>query len=388
MPFTVIVSRLAGELDGKAHHCMETAAELTGLVEKMRVWATELGFAELRVSDIQIAGVEERLTHWLSKGYHGEMHYMAAHGLKRCHPEQIVPGTVRVVSVRMDYLPGNGPQVIAQERRLAASPGMARVSLYARGRDYHRVLRSRLQELASRMVAEQGPFGYRVFTDSAPVMEVALAAQAGIGWRGKNDLLVSRKAGTFFFLGEILVDLPLPVDAPETSHCGGCRRCLQSCPTGAVVAPRMVDARRCISYLTIELRGSIPEALRPLVGNRIYGCDDCQLCCPWNRFAKPSMVPDFAVRHRLDAVSLVELASWDEGMFNERMAGSPIRRIGYDCWRRNLAVAMGNALGSQDTAIDRPSIRKALMAMRGTSSDMVEEHIDWALAQGQSGTSD
>lgn len=384
MPFTVIVSRLAVELDGKTHHCMESAVELTGLVEKMRVWAAELGFAELRVSDIQIAGAEERLVHWLSKGYHGEMHYMAAHGLKRCHPEQIVPGTVRVVSVRMDYLSGNGPQVMAHERQMASRSLMARVSLYARGRDYHRVLRSRLQELASRIEAEHGPFGYRVFTDSAPVMEVALAAQAGIGWRGKNDLLVSRRAGTFFFLGEILVDLPLPVDAPETGHCGGCRRCLQSCPTGAIVAPRMVDARRCISYLTIELRGSIPVELRPLVGNRIYGCDDCQLCCPWNRFAKQAAVPDFAVRHRLDAVSLVELAAWDEGTFNERMAGTPIRRIGYDCWCRNLAVAMGNALNSQDTVIDRPSIRKALMAMRGTSSDMVKEHIDWALAQGQS----
>ncbi|MDO4842879.1 MAG: tRNA epoxyqueuosine(34) reductase QueG [Phoenicibacter congonensis] len=370
-------------MDEKARNRMESDSKLSRLVEKMRVWATELGFAELRVSDIQIDGAEERLTHWLSEGYHGEMHYMAAHGLKRCHPEQIVPGTVRVVSVRMDYLPGNGPQVMAQERQMASRPSMARVSLYARGRDYHRVLRSRLQELASRIEAGHGPFGYRVFTDSAPVMEVALAAQAGIGWRGKNDLLVSRQAGTFFFLGEILVDLPLPVDVPETSHCGGCRRCLQSCPTGAIVAPRTVDARRCISYLTIELRGSIPVELRPLIGNRIYGCDDCQLCCPWNRFAKKAAVPDFAVRHQLDDVSLVGLASWTEDMFYQRMAGSPIRRIGYECWCRNLAVAMGNALSSQDESIDRQAVRSALEAMgTATGSDMVKEHISWALAQG------
>jgi len=373
---------LDGDLDGKTLNRMESDGKLSRLVEKMRVWATELGFAELRVSDIQVAGAEERLTHWLAKGYHGEMHYMAAHGLKRCHPEQIVPGTVRVVSVRMDYLPGNGPQVMAQERQAALKSGMARVSLYARGRDYHRVLRSRLQKLASRIEAEHGPYGYRVFTDSAPVMEVALAAQAGIGWRGKNDLLVSRRAGSFFFLGEILVDLPLPVDPPETSHCGGCRRCMQSCPTGAIVAPRTVDARRCISYLTIELRGSIPVELRPLIGNRIYGCDECQLCCPWNRFARQAVVPDFAVRHRLDAVSLAELAVWSEDMFNRRMEGSPIRRIGYECWCRNLAVAMGNALAGQDIGIDRQEIRRSLKTMRATASGMVEEHIDWALAQG------
>lgn len=370
-------------MDGKARNRMESDRKLSGLVEKMRVWATELGFAELRVSDVQIDGAEERLTHWLSAGYHGEMHYMAAHGLKRCHPDQVVPGTVRVVSVRMDYLPGNGPQVMANERQMASKPAMARVSLYARGRDYHRVLRSRLQALASRVEADYGPYHYRVFTDSAPVMEVALAAQAGIGWRGKNDLLVSRQAGTFFFLGEILVDLPLPVDVPATSHCGGCRRCLQSCPTGAIVAPRTVDARRCISYLTIELRGSIPEELRPLIGNRIYGCDDCQLCCPWNRFAKTAVVPDFAVRHRLDDISLVELASWTEDMFYQRMAGSPIRRIGYECWCRNLAVAMGNALASSEKDIDRSAIRVSLNAIKATTSDMVKEHIDWALAQGQ-----
>ncbi len=360
---------------------MGSDRKLSKLVEKMRVWATELGFAELRVSDIQIKGAEKRLTHWLSKGYHGEMHYMATHGLKRCHPEQIVPGTIRIVSVRMDYLAGRGSQVIVRERQNASRPFMARVSLYARGRDYHRVMRSRLQVLASRIEAENGPYGYRVFTDSAPVMEVALAALAGIGWQGKNGLLVSRRAGTFFFLGEILVDLSLPVDSPETNHCGNCCRCQQNCPTGAIVAPGIVDARRCISYLTIELRGSIPVKLRPLIGNRIYGCDDCQLCCPWNRFANQAAIPDFAARHRLDDITLVELASWTEEMFNQRMAGSPIRRIGYGCWCRNLAVAMGNALADQAESIDRQAIRQSLEAMKTTASDMVKEHIDWALAQ-------
>lgn len=358
---------------------MNSEEKTAELVEKMRVWATELGFAELRVSDVHIAGAEERLTSWLEKGYHGEMHYMAAHGMKRCHPEQIVPGTVRVVSVRMDYLQDAGPRVVMQERIASADVSRARVSLYARGRDYHRVLRSRLQRLASRMEAEIGPFGYRVFTDSAPVMEVSLAAQAGIGWRGKNDLLVSRRAGTFFFLGEMLVDLPLPVDAPEPSRCGGCQRCFQSCPTGAIVAPRTVDARRCISYLTIELRGSIPVELRPLIGNRIYGCDECQLCCPWNRFAQPAAVPDFAVRHRLDVASLVELADWTEEMFNRQMEGSPIRRIGYECWCRNLAVGLGNALRSGSQLIDEVAIRKALSKLLAMGSELVREHAQWAL---------
>lgn len=360
----------------------EMSAEL---VEKMRVWATELGFAELRVSDVAIAGAEERLTNWLEKGYHGEMHYMAAHGLKRCHPEQIVPGTVRVISVRMDYLPDAGPRVVMQERMASADVSRARVSLYARGRDYHRVLRSRLQKLASRIEAEIGPFGYRVFTDSAPIMEVSLAAQAGIGWRGKNDLLVSPKAGTFFFLGEILVDLPLPVDSPEPSRCGGCQRCLQSCPTGAIVAPRTVDARRCISYLTIEFRGSIPVELRPLIGNRIYGCDECQLCCPWNRFAKAAVVPDFAVRNNLNAVSLVELSELSEEIFNRKMEGSPIRRIGYECWCRNLAVGLGNALRSERQLIDKAAIRDALTRMLAIDSELVKEHVRWALGDEQTG---
>ena len=354
----------------------EKSAEL---VKKMRGWATELGFSELRVSDVSIAGAEERLSRWLEKGYHGEMHYMASHGLKRCHPEQIVPGTVRVVSVRMDYLQDTGPHVVMREKMSAADVSRARVSLYARGRDYHRVLRSRLQKLASQMAAEIGPFGYRVFTDSAPIMEVALAAQAGIGWRGKNDLLVSRHAGTFFFLGEMLVDLPLPVDASEASRCGGCQRCFQSCPTGAIVSPRTVDARRCISYLTIELRGSIPVELRPLIGNRIYGCDECQLCCPWNHFAKPAVVPDFAARHRLDVVSLVELSSLTEEMFNQQMEGSPIRRIGYDCWCRNLAVGLGNALRSGSQLIDETAIRDALTRMLAMDSVLVREHAQWAL---------
>ncbi len=359
---------------------MESDGRFDGLLAKMRVWATELGFSGLRVSDVAIAGAEERLTNWLSKGYHGDMHYMAAHGLKRCHPEQIVPGTVRVMTLKMNYLPDKGVPTVVKERALASQPEMARISLYARGRDYHRVLRSRLQKLASKIEEEIGPFGYRVFTDSAPIMEVAIAAQAGIGWRGKNDLLVSRDAGSFFFLGEILVDLPLPVDVPEKSLCGTCQRCVQNCPTGAIVGPRLVDARRCISYLTIEYKGSIPVEFRPLMGNRIYGCDDCQLCCPWNRFAQKTAVADFAVRYHLDHISLLELAGWDQPMFEERMAGSPIRRIGYACWCRNIAVAMGNALASGEN-IDRQAFRDALMQMREGVSEMVKEHIDWALAQ-------
>jgi epoxyqueuosine reductase len=364
----------------KAEKRMGSDGKFDGLLAKMRVWATELGFSGLRVSDVAIEGAEERLTNWLSKGYHGDMHYMAAHGLKRCHPEQIVPGTVRVISLKMNYLPDKGVPTMAKERATASQPEMARISLYARGRDYHRVLRSRLQKLALKMEGEIGSFGYRVFTDSAPIMEVAIAAQAGIGWRGKNDLLISRDAGSFFFLGEILVDLPLPIDVPEKSFCGTCRRCQQSCPTGAIVGPRLIDARRCISYLTIEYKGSIPVELRPMIGNRIYGCDDCQLCCPWNRFAQKTDVEDFAVRHHLDHVTLVALAAWNQHMFEENMAGSPIRRIGYDCWCRNIAVAMGNALASNGD-VDKPSLCNALTEMRERASDMVKEHIDWALGQ-------
>lgn len=371
------------QLDETPDNRMKSAENLKDLVEKMKIWANDLGFAELRISDTSLENAEKRLTQWLSNNYHGTMHYMAAHGLKRCHPEQIVPGTIRIISVRMNYLPASGIQIITQEKKTALSPEKARVSLYARGRDYHRVLRSRLQKLASKIKEKIGPYGYRVFTDSGPIMEVEFAAKAGLGWRGKNSLLVNQTAGTFFFLGEILVDIPLPIDQSEAtvSRCGTCTKCFQNCPTHAIIAPQTVDARRCISYLTIELRDSIPVEFRPLIGNRIYGCDDCQLCCPWNRFAKQTTVADFSVRNKLDHISIVELATWTESMFNHRMEGSSIRRIGYECWCRNLAVGMGNALAAKDQSINSQAIYEALINMRKNTSEMVKEHIDWALAQ-------
>jgi epoxyqueuosine reductase len=290
-----------------------------------------------------------------------------------------VPGTVRAISVRMDYLPrATPPDWRARERLRQDDPQAAVVSVYARGRDYHKVLRNRLQQLAERVRAAIGDYGYRVFTDSAPVMELPLAQKAGLGWRGKHTLLLSRDAGSTFFIGEILVDLPLPVDAPTGAHCGQCSSCIAACPTGAILAPGRLDARRCISYLTIELKGSIPEEFRPLIGNRIYGCDDCQLACPWNKFAQPGLLPDFDERNQLGEAGLVELFGWEEEEFNRRMEGSPIRRIGHERWLRNLAVGLGNAA---DQVPGEAAIVAALRARAAHPSDLVREHVAWALAR-------
>ncbi len=339
-----------------------------GLVARIRQWGRELGFDAVGVGGVDLADAEPGLAAWLEAGFHGEMDYMARHGMKRARAGELVPGTLRVISVRMDYWPDAAPA-----EAVLADPERAYVSRYALGRDYHKVVRRRLQKLADRIAAEV-PHQYRVFTDSAPILEVEHASRKGLGWRGKHTLLLDRTAGSWFFLGEIFTDLPLPVDAPLEPHCGRCTACIDACPTGAIVAPFQVDARRCISYLTIELQGPIPEPLRPLIGNRIYGCDDCQLMCPWNRFARLSREPDFAPRHGLDNACLIDLFAWTEAEFGERTAGGPIHRIGYVRWLRNIAVALGNAPGS-------PAVRVALEARAGHESALVREHVGWALAR-------
>jgi epoxyqueuosine reductase len=324
-----------------------------------------------------LSDAEDGLLCWLDNGFHGAMDYMARHGLKRARPAELVPGTVSVITARLDYLPRGTPDGWqAVEWRRLDEPAQANVSIYARGRDYHKVLRTRLQQLADALAERVGPFGHRVFTDSAPVLEVELAARSGIGWRGKHTLVLSRDAGSMFFLGEIYVDLDLPATAPVQEHCGSCSACIDVCPTGAIVEPYRLDARRCISYLTIEHPGAIPVELRTLVGNRVYGCDDCQLVCPWNKYARVSALPDFDVRHGLDAAGLLELWRWSESEFMVRTEGSAIRRIGHERWQRNLAVALGNALRAQDDA----AIRGALLAERERAGALVREHIDWALA--------
>lgn len=307
---------------------------------------------------------------WLQQGFHGAMDYMAKHGTKRTRPDELVPGTVRVISVRMDYRP---PET-RDSWEVMELGEQAYISRYALGRDYHKVLRARMQQLCDRIGKEIGEFGYRVFTDSAPVLEVQLAEKAGLGWRGKHTLLLSREAGSWFFLGEIYTDLPLPIDTPGKNHCGTCQACIDICPTQAIVAPYNVDARRCISYLTIELKESIPEDLRPLIGNRVYGCDDCQLACPWNRFAQLTGEPDFHVRNGLDDVTLVELFGWDEATFQQRMAGSAIYRIGHEQWLRNIAVGLGNAPTS-------PEVIAALKQRADHPSPLIREHVRWALQQ-------
>ena len=354
-------------------------SNLSTLALTIKAWGRELGFAEIGIAGIDLSQAEAGLQAWLDAGYHGDMDYMAAHGMKRARPAELVPGTVRVITARMNYLPrDSAADWRAEEERHAAAAQHAAVSIYARGRDYHKVLRARLQQLADRIRAEIGDFGYRVFTDSAPVMEVALAAQSGIGWRGKHTLLLNREAGSMFFLGELYTDLPLPVDAPATAHCGQCRACIDVCPTQAILGPYELDARRCISYLTIELKGSIPLELRPLIGNRVYGCDDCQLVCPWNKFAQRTTLPDFDVRNGLDQATLVELFAWEEEEFNRRLEGSPIRRIGHVRWLRNLAVGLGNAARSGRQA---PEIIAALRARADHPSELVREHVAWALAR-------
>jgi len=415
------------------------AGELAG---RIRNWAAELGFQQVGIADCNLGKAEARLRDWLARGWAGDMDYLSAHGTRRTRPDELVPGTIRVISVRMNYFPAEA----ADSWAVLGDGSRAYVARYALGRDYHRVMRARLQKLcdliaadaegtdslpaesaglgsaagaawggvgslasvgtedvpgparvpangrtanesrsrgqhapasSASVVGSQSPavtrrFHYRVFTDSAPVMEVELATKAGLGWRGKHTLVLNREAGSWFFLGEIYTDLPLPVDAPQADHCGTCSRCIDVCPTRAIVAPYLLDARRCISYLTIEHKGDIPEELRPLMGNRIYGCDDCQLVCPWNRFAQKADVPDFAVRHGLDAAGLVELFAWSEEQFEQHMEGSAIRRIGFERWLRNLAVGLGNAPTSA-------AVIAALEARSDHPSVMVRNHVEWAL---------
>ena len=348
------------------------------LVEQIGRWGRELGFSQIGVAGVDLSSAEPGLLAWLAQGCHGDMGYMQAHGVRRARPAELVPGTLSVITARMDYLPrATAPDWQAAELARLDRPGEAVISVYARGRDYHKVLRARLQKLSERIEAEVGAFGHRVFTDSAPVLEAELATRSGQGWRGKHTLVLSREAGSMFFLGEIYVDLALPPSPPVTAHCGSCSACIDACPTGAIVGPQRVDARRCISYLTIEHAGPIPEDLRPLMGNRIYGCDDCQLVCPWNKYAGRSALPDFDERAGLAGSQLAELLAWDEAEFLRRTEGSPIRRIGHERWLRNIAVAAGNALRRRQDA----DLRHALAARASHPSALVREHVAWALAQ-------
>ena len=347
-----------------------SGADPAQLAQRIRDLAREAGFQRCGISDIVLDEDEGHLRDWLAQGLYGSMDWMARHGDKRSRPAELIPGTLRVISVGLDY----GRRDDQEAWETLADGERAYVARYALGRDYHKLMRQRLQRLAERIAEVVGPFGHRVFVDSAPVLERALARNAGLGWIGKHTCLIDRDAGSWFFLGEIYTDLPLPVDAPASAHCGTCTRCIDACPTGAIVAPYQVDARRCISYLTIELRESIPEALRPLIGNRVFGCDDCQLACPWNKFAVRHDQGDFAVRNDLDRASLVELFAWDEAQFLQRTEGSAIRRTGYAGWLRNLAVALGNAPTT-------PAVLAALAARREHPDAMVREHVAWALAQ-------
>ena len=337
------------------------------MADRIKQWGAELGFQAVGIADADLQAAGARLAEWLGLGWHGEMDYMARHAGLRERPAELVPGTLRVITCRLDYL-RDEPRAIGEE---LADRARAYVARYARGRDYHKLMRSRLQRLCERIAAEHGPFRHRVFADSAPVMEVELAARAGIGWRGKHTLLLDRQ-GSWFFLGEVYCDLPLEPDPEKEDRCGTCERCIEVCPTRAIVAPYRLDARRCISYLTIEHKSAIPEELRPLVGNRVYGCDDCQLVCPWNGFAKPSGEKDFEARNGLDRATLVELFAWTEAEFDERLRGSPIRRIGYERWLRNLAVGLGNAPSA-------PEVITSLKERQQHPSELVREHVIWAL---------
>jgi len=340
------------------------------LAELIRSWAAELGFQQTGICAPELPEDEAHLLAWLEQNRHGDMEYMSRHGTLRSRPTELLPGTLRIISVRMDYLPDED----GDPRTLLDDDSKAYISRYALGRDYHKVIRRRLQQLADRIRAHIGEFGYRGFVDSAPVLEKALARNAGLGWIGKHTNLINKQEGSWFFLGELLTDLPLPLDEPATNHCGSCTACIDVCPTQAIVAPYEVDARRCISYLTIEMRDTIPEEFRSAIGNRIYGCDDCQLFCPWNKFANTSKEPDFSPRHQLDDAELSELFLWNKEDWEERMAGSAIRRIGYEAWLRNIAVALGNAATS-DTVIT------ALQSRQHDDSQLVAEHVAWALAQ-------
>ncbi len=338
------------------------------LAAHIKQWGLELGFQQIGISDTDLHQAEYHLQNWLDQDFHGEMHYMAAHGLKRSRPALLQEGTRSIISARLDYL----PEPPARSRELLADPAAAFVSRYALGRDYHKLMRNRLQKLADNIAAAIGPFGYRAFVDSAPVLEKAIAEKAGLGWIGKHSNLINRHAGSWFFLGEIYTDLELPTDQAASDHCGLCRACIDICPTQAIVGPYQVDARRCVSYLTIELHGPIPEPFRPLLGNRIYGCDDCQLVCPWNRFAKLSAETDFRPRQRLDQATLLELFAWDEAEFLQKTEGSAIRRIGHQRWLRNIATALGNGRPA-------PEVLAALNRRLHNASDLVAEHVRWAL---------
>ena len=333
-------------------------------------WARELGFGNIGITDTDLSAAEPGLLSWLDKHYHGDMDYMAKHGTKRSRPAELVPGTLRVISVSLDYT----PEHIEDSWQVLENPVKAYIARYAMGRDYHKVMRQKLQQLCTRITGHFGNFEYRVFADSAPVLEVALATKAGVGWRGKHTLLLNRQQGSWFFLGEIYTNLPLPVDPPTSSHCGSCSACIDICPTRAIVAPYELDARRCISYLTIEHKGSIPPELRPLIGNRVYGCDDCQLVCPWNKFSVTTEESDFSVRNGLDSADLVTCFGWTEAEFQQRMAGSAIYRIGYIQWLRNVAVGLGNA----PTSVD---VTRALQSRQQDENALLREHVQWALAR-------
>lgn len=343
--------------------------DLQTLATDIKTWGAELGFQQVTIADIDLDHYRPYLEDWLRNHYHGEMLYMERHAELRLRPQELVPDTLRAICVRMDYARSTRNTLAELQ-----SPDMAYISRYARGRDYHKLIRKRLQKLADRITEASGPFGYRAFVDSAPVLERALAEKSGMGWIGKNTMLINSKAGSWFFLAELFTDLPLPVDSAGKDHCGTCRACLDVCPTNAFVGPNILDARRCISYLTIELRTAIPEELRPLMGNRVFGCDDCQLVCPWNKFTRLTDEDDFTPRHGLDSVSLLQLFQWDEETFLRLTEGSAIRRIGYECWLRNLAVALGNGPGT-------PEVIAALNARRSDTSALVREHVEWALKQ-------
>ncbi len=360
------------------------------LLARVRQEARTLGFSQIGVSGIDLSTAEPGLRAWLAAGFHGSMGYMAAHGMKRARPAELVPGTVSVISARMDYLPRPPPDAggsadpqdwVAREKARLADPDQAVISVYARGRDYHKVLRQRLQKLAQALNGWLGPFGHRAFTDSAPVLEVELAARSGVGWRGKHTLALHREAGSMFFLGELFVDLALPPTPAVSAHCGQCSACLDVCPTQAIVAPYRLDARRCLSYLSIEHEGPIPQEFRRAMGNRIYGCDDCQLVCPWNKFAQRAVLPDFDEREGMSGATLLTLWAWDEATWLRRTEGSAIRRIGWRRWRRNLAVALGNALRQAREPGPAADLRAALEAERVGADDFLGEHLDWALAQ-------
>ena len=347
--------------------------DYTRLAADIKRWGKSLGFAEVGIADTDLTCAEAEHQAWIKKGFHGDMDYMAKHGTKRTRPADLVPNTVRVISVRLDYLPPK-----AKDSWQTMQNGeKAFISRYSLGRDYHKVMRQKLQKLCDKISAEIAEFEYRVFTDSAPVLEVALAEKAGLGWRGKHTLLINKEHGSWFFLGEIYTNLPLPIDINATNHCGSCSSCIEICPTRAITAPYEVDARRCISYLTIELKTAIPIEFRPLIGNRVYGCDDCQLVCPWNKFAEITQEPDFHIRNGLDDISLVECFAWSEAEFKQKMAGSAIYRIGYTQWLRNIAVGLGNAPSSLQ-------VISALKARKDDRNELVREHVEWALQRHQS----